>query len=60
VWGKYDPSFALAGATAYGRDVPDAEIHLREAGHFALDEAADEIAARIAAFLPAHGIGKPD
>jgi pimeloyl-ACP methyl ester carboxylesterase len=60
VWGKYDPSFALAGATAYGRDVPDAEIHLLEAGHFALDEAADEIAARIAAFLPAHGIGKPD
>jgi pimeloyl-ACP methyl ester carboxylesterase len=58
LWGKYDPSFTVAGATAYGRDVPDAEIHLLEAGHFALDEAADEIAARIDAFLSTHGIGK--
>jgi len=40
LWGTYDPSFTVAGATAYGRDVPDAEIHLLEAGHFALDEAA--------------------
>jgi pimeloyl-ACP methyl ester carboxylesterase len=60
VWGKYDPSFSVGGATAYGRDVPDAEIHLLEAGHFALDEAADEIAGRIDAFLAAHGIGKQD
>jgi len=58
VWGKYDPSFTVAGATAYGRDVPNAEIHLLEAGHFALDEAADEIAARINVFLSAHGIVK--
>jgi pimeloyl-ACP methyl ester carboxylesterase len=58
VWGKYDPSFTGAGAMAYGRDVPDAEIHLLEAGHFALDEAAEEIATRIAAFLSAHGVGK--
>jgi pimeloyl-ACP methyl ester carboxylesterase len=59
VWGKYDPSFAVAGASAYGRDVPDAEIHLLEAGHFALDEASDEIAAYINVFLPAHGVGQP-
>lgn len=58
VWGKYDPSFTIAGATAYGRDVPDAEIHLLDAGHFALDEAADEIAAHIDGFLSARGIGK--
>jgi pimeloyl-ACP methyl ester carboxylesterase len=44
VWGRYDSSFTTAGAEAYGRDVPDAEIHLLDAGHFALDEAADEIA----------------
>jgi pimeloyl-ACP methyl ester carboxylesterase len=37
VWGKYDPSFTVAGATAYADDVPEAEIHLLEAGHFALD-----------------------
>ncbi len=58
VWGKYDPSFTVAGATAYGRDVPHAEIHLLEAGHFALDEAADEIAARIDTFLSARAIGR--
>jgi pimeloyl-ACP methyl ester carboxylesterase len=58
VWGKYDASFTVAGATAYGRDVPDAETHLLEAGHFALDEAADEIAARIDTFLSTSGIGK--
>lgn len=44
VWGRHDPSFDVAGAHAYARDVPDAEIHLLDAGHFALDEAADEIA----------------
>jgi pimeloyl-ACP methyl ester carboxylesterase len=44
VWGRYDPSFTTAGAEAYGRDVPDAEIHLLDAGHFALDEATDKIA----------------
>jgi pimeloyl-ACP methyl ester carboxylesterase len=56
VWGKHDPSFAVEGATAYRRDVPDAEIHLLEGGHFALDEAADEIAARIDAFLRVRSI----
>jgi pimeloyl-ACP methyl ester carboxylesterase len=44
VWGKYDPSFTVAGATAYADDVPKAEIHILDAGHFALDEATDEIA----------------
>ena len=51
VWGRYDPSFTTAGAEAYGRDVPDAEIHLLDAGHFALDEATDEIAAYVRDFL---------
>ncbi|CAA2139182.1 alpha/beta fold hydrolase [Hyphomicrobium sp. ghe19] len=51
VWGKYDPSFAVAGATAYAQDVPDAEIHILDAGHFALDEAVDQIAALMRTFL---------
>jgi pimeloyl-ACP methyl ester carboxylesterase len=51
VWGKYDPSFTVAGATAYADDVPKAEIHLLEAGHFALDEATDEIASLVHNFL---------
>lgn len=59
VWGKYDPSFAVAGATAYQRDVPDAEVHILEAGHFALDEARDEIAVLTRRFLQARGIQAP-
>lgn len=51
VWGKYDPSFAVEGASAYKRDVPGAEIHILDAGHFALDEAVDQIAALMRAFL---------
>ncbi len=44
VWGKYDLSFDLSEAAAYGRDVPNAQIHILDGGHFALDTAADEIA----------------
>jgi len=51
VWGKYDPSFAIGGAPAYQRDVAAAEVHILNAGHFALDEKADEIAALIRNFL---------
>jgi pimeloyl-ACP methyl ester carboxylesterase len=51
VWGKYDPSFTVAGATAYADDVPKAEVHILEAGHFALDEATDEIAPLVRDFL---------
>jgi pimeloyl-ACP methyl ester carboxylesterase len=51
VWGKYDPSFTIAGATAYADDVPGAEVHLLEAGHFALDEATDEIASLVRGYL---------
>ena len=51
VWGKYDPSFSIEGAHAYRRDVPEAQVHLLEAGHFALDEACDEVAAHTRRFL---------
>jgi pimeloyl-ACP methyl ester carboxylesterase len=51
VWGKYDASFTVAGATAYAGDVPSAEVHLLEAGHFALDEATDEVASLVRRFL---------
>ena len=53
LWGIYDPSFTVDGARAYARDVPDAEIHLLEAGHFAMDEAVDEIAVHVRRFLAA-------
>jgi pimeloyl-ACP methyl ester carboxylesterase len=51
VWGANDPSFIAAGGEAFRRDLPDAEIHLLAAGHFALDEKNDEIAALILAFM---------
>jgi pimeloyl-ACP methyl ester carboxylesterase len=51
VWGKNDPLFTVAGAMAFGREVPDAEIHLLNAGHFALDEEVVTIAALVRRFL---------
>lgn len=53
-WGANDPSFIAAGATAFRTDLPDAEIHLLDAGHFALDEKNDEIAALILGFMSKH------
>jgi pimeloyl-ACP methyl ester carboxylesterase len=47
IWGKNDPFFIPAGAQAYQRDVPSAEVILLDTGHFALEEEADEIAARV-------------
>jgi pimeloyl-ACP methyl ester carboxylesterase len=55
-WGRNDPSFIAAGAEAFKRDLPDAEIHLLDAGHFALDEQNDEIASLILAFLAKHSL----
>ncbi len=51
VWGKWDPSFAVGGALAYQRDVPGAEVHIMDAGHFPLDEKVDAIAALMRDFL---------
>jgi len=51
IWGKYDPSFDLSEPEAYHRDVPNAEVHILDAGHFALDTNADEIAALIGQFM---------
>lgn len=51
LWGKFDPSFESSEAEAYRRDVPDAEVHVLEAGHFALDTAADEIASLVRRFV---------
>lgn len=50
-WGRHDPAFIPAGARAYKRDLPDAEVHLLDTGHFALETHADEIATLIRDFL---------
>jgi pimeloyl-ACP methyl ester carboxylesterase len=47
VWGKNDPFFTVPGAQAFLKDLPDAELHLLDTGHFALEEEADFIASRI-------------
>jgi pimeloyl-ACP methyl ester carboxylesterase len=51
VWGKYDPSFDISEPEAYRRDVPKAEVHVLDGGHFALDTAADQIAELIRGFM---------
>ncbi len=51
VWGKNDPFFLPQGAEAFRRDNPDAEVHLFDAGHFALETHASEIAEVILTFL---------
>lgn len=51
VWGERDPAFVAAGANAYLRDLPDAELHLLDAGHFALEELPVPIARHIVSFM---------
>lgn len=51
VWGRHDPAFVPAGALAYERDLPKAEVHLLDTGHFALETHATEIAGFIRDFL---------
>jgi pimeloyl-ACP methyl ester carboxylesterase len=51
IWGKYESSFDPSEPEAYRRDVPKAEVHIVDGGHFALDTAADEIARLVRGFM---------
>lgn len=51
VWGKNDEIFGPAGAEAFAADVPDAQVHLVDGGHFLLESALDEVAGLIRGFL---------
>lgn len=51
VWGRHDEIFGPDGALAYRRDLPDAEVHLLDAGHFALEDQLDTITGYIRGFL---------
>ena len=51
VWGKNDPFFLPAGAEAFKRDIPEAVVRFFDAGHFALETHAAEIAEAIRDFL---------
>jgi pimeloyl-ACP methyl ester carboxylesterase len=54
VWGKNDAIFPPAGAEAYLRDLPKAQLHLLDTGHFALEEDWDVIAGLMRSFLAKH------
>ena len=51
VWGKNDPFFLPPGAEAFRRDIPKAEVHFFDAGHFALETHHEEIATAMKDFL---------
>jgi pimeloyl-ACP methyl ester carboxylesterase len=51
IWGKHDLSFDLGEPERYRKDVPKAEVHVLDAGHFALDTAADQIAQLVRDFM---------
>ena len=51
VWGQNDPFFTVHGGKAFLSDLPNAELHLLNAGHFALEEEGVFIAERIREFL---------
>lgn len=57
IWGKNDPFFLPAGAEAFKRDNPKAEVHFLDTGHFAIETHGEEIAARMLDFLD-RNIGK--
>ncbi|QQN62180.1 alpha/beta hydrolase [Bradyrhizobium diazoefficiens] len=52
VWGKNDPFFLPAGAEAFRRDIPNAQVRFFDTGHFALETHCNEIASAIRDFLP--------
>jgi pimeloyl-ACP methyl ester carboxylesterase len=51
IWGKYEASFDSSEPESYRRDVPSAQVHIVDGGHFALDTAADAIAHLVQDFM---------
>ena len=62
IWGKNDPFFVPAGAEAFRRDVPNAQVEFLDTGHFAIETHVIEIAAAMKEFLDnsrVTGAGRP-
>ena len=59
LWGKHDLSFDPGEPERYRNDVPDAEVHVLDAGHFALDTKADAIANLMRRFVESVGANEP-
>jgi pimeloyl-ACP methyl ester carboxylesterase len=53
LWGKHDLSFDLGEPERYRKDVPNAEVHVLDAGHFALDTKANQVAGLVLEFMKA-------
>ncbi|MFI4893840.1 MAG: alpha/beta fold hydrolase [Phycisphaerales bacterium JB058] len=58
VWGRNDEIFPASGALPYLRDLPDAELHLLDTGHFAIEEDGDLIASLVRRWLEREVIGQ--
>ena len=58
IWGKNDPFFIPAGAEAFRKDLPNAQIQFLDTGHFATETHAVEIAAAMKEFLQANGVSR--
>jgi pimeloyl-ACP methyl ester carboxylesterase len=56
IWGKHDPFFIPAGAEAFQRDIPNAQVEFLDTGHFALETHAGEIASAMKEFFAANGV----
>jgi pimeloyl-ACP methyl ester carboxylesterase len=56
IWGKYDPFFVPAGAEAFQKDLPNAQVEFLDTGHFATETHVVEIAAAMRVFFDANGI----
>lgn len=54
IWGMHDTYFIPAGAKAFQKDIPEAEVQLLDTGHFALETHLAEIAAAMRTFLARH------
>jgi pimeloyl-ACP methyl ester carboxylesterase len=59
IWGKNDPFFIPAGAEAFRKDIPNAQVQFLNTGHFAIETHSVEIAAAMKEFLDANGISGP-
>jgi pimeloyl-ACP methyl ester carboxylesterase len=56
IWGRNDPFFVPAGADAFRKDVPNAQVQFLDTGHFAIETHVAEIAAAMKEFLAANGV----
>jgi pimeloyl-ACP methyl ester carboxylesterase len=56
IWGRNDPFFIPAGAEAYRKDLPNAQIRLLDTGHCAIETHGMEIAAAMKDFLAVNDV----